>query len=217
MSLPNIADVHGKMGLSASDSLGVSEQLTHNKSVAFCSALGLDRGWQVLSFRPKAAYCMFLYSLPEGNDFHRLASEADMMIKVTHLKLKLAKMLSQRILPLSQEDAVTRKKEILNYYCILNLSVSVITNTNCCFLSCVFCIFSFLTSPPTKPEIFTNFLYKEKFCWSQVYIDHQLPSHFLYLFYLCVCAWMTICAPCVQVPLEARRCWISWNWNYRWL
>lgn len=111
MSLPNIADVHGKMGLSASDSLGVSELLTHNKSVAFCSALGLDRGWQVLSFRPKAAYCMFLYSLPEGNDFHRLASEADMMIKVTHLKLKLAKMLSQRILPLSQEDAVTRKKK----------------------------------------------------------------------------------------------------------
>lgn len=98
MSLPNIADVHGKTGLSASDSLGVSELPTINRwlSAVLMVWAGVD---QVLSFRPKAAYCLLLHSLLEGNGFHRLASEADVMIKVTHLKPKLAKCYPKEFYP----------------------------------------------------------------------------------------------------------------------
>lgn len=65
------------------------------------------------------------------------------------------------------------------------------------FLSRVFCIFSLLTSPPTKPKIFTNFLYREKACWSLVCVDHQLSNHFLYLLlFVCVCLDDYMCPVC---------------------
>lgn len=58
-------------------------------------------------------------------------------------------------------------------------------------------IFSFLTSPPTKPKIFTNFLHREKSCWPLVCVDHQLPSHFLYLLlFMCVCLDVCVCTGC---------------------
>lgn len=98
MSLPNIADVHGKTGLSASDSLGVSELLTINQwlSAVLLVWAGVDRSFPSGQRQP---YCLLLHSLPEGNDFHRLASEAAVMVRVTNLKPKLAKCYPREFYP----------------------------------------------------------------------------------------------------------------------
>lgn len=88
-----------------------SFRTTHNKSMAFCSVLGLGRGWQVLSFRPKAAYCLLLHSLLEGNGFYRLASEADMMMRITNLKPKLAKCYPKEFYPCLRRTLWLEKKK----------------------------------------------------------------------------------------------------------
>lgn len=96
-----------------------------------CSWSG--QGWQALAFRTKVACCLLLL-LQDGDGFPRLTSIADVMTR-SHLSwTQINKTLSQRILFLSQENAITRNSWLVPYFWFVSKNY-----VNCCFLyHCVF-------------------------------------------------------------------------------
>lgn len=81
--------------------------------------------------------------------------------------------------------------------------------------------FSREPTPNWKPHPTRSSIYFELSSESNNFVSGTLFSFFFFLRIYCmsiyVCLPFCLCTVCMQVPVEARRCQVLWNWNHRWL